>query len=86
MRTKPNMSDKTLRSVLAVALSAGAMTGALSALGLVEGSASNNSADAHALAVPPPDLAWDLMPARMMGAEAMPGSRSNVDLSDGARA
>ncbi|MFJ2025610.1 hypothetical protein [Streptomyces sp. V2I9] len=70
--------------MLAVALSVGVTTGALSALGLVEGGVNSGVADVHALAAPPPDLAWDLMPARTVG--AAPGSPSAVDLPEGARA
>ncbi|MFH9608329.1 hypothetical protein [Streptomyces sp. NPDC017448] len=70
--------------MLAVALSVGVTTGALSALGLVEGGVGNGVAGTHALAAPPPDLAWDLMPARTMG--PVPGSPSAGELSDGARA
>ncbi|GAB2935924.1 MULTISPECIES: hypothetical protein [unclassified Streptomyces] len=80
------MSYKTLRSVLAVALSVGVTTGALSVLDLVEGGVTNGAVGAHALAAPPPDLAWDLMPAKATGTEAVTGSPSGAALSDGAQA
>ncbi|MDF9805336.1 hypothetical protein M2436_003883 [Streptomyces sp. HB372] len=76
VRTKPIMSYKTLRSVLAVAFSVGLTTGALSVLDLVEGGVTHGSAGAQVQAAPPPDLAWDLMPARTTGAEAAPESLS----------
>ncbi|MFD4175657.1 MULTISPECIES: hypothetical protein [Streptomyces] len=63
------MSYKTLRSVLAVAFSVGLTTGALSVLDLVEGGVTHGSAGAQVQAAPPPDLAWDLMPATTTGAD-----------------
>ncbi|MFI1526016.1 hypothetical protein [Streptomyces griseus] len=70
------MSNKTLRSVLAVAFSVGLTTGALSVLDLVEGGVTHGSAGAQVQAAPPPDLAWDSVPARATGADAAPVSLS----------
>ncbi|MEU0977817.1 hypothetical protein ABZ488_01210 [Streptomyces griseus] len=62
--------------MLAVAFSVGLTTGALSVLDLVEGGVTHGSADAQVQAAPPPDLAWDSVPARATGADAAPVSLS----------
>ncbi|MFF8466465.1 hypothetical protein [Streptomyces griseus] len=62
--------------MLAVAFSVGLTTGALSVLDLVEGGVTHGSAGAQVQAAPPPDLAWDSVPARATGADAAPVSLS----------
>ncbi|MER7696930.1 MULTISPECIES: hypothetical protein [unclassified Streptomyces] len=58
--------------MLAVAFSVGLTTGALSVLDLVEGGVTHGTAGQQVQAAPPPDLAWDSMPARTT--DTAPGS------------
>ncbi|MER7882414.1 hypothetical protein ABTY35_06195 [Streptomyces fimicarius] len=60
------MSKKMLRSVLAVAFSAGLVSVALGALSLEGDGDRVIGVSSHA--APPPDLAWDTAPAKQAGA------------------
>ncbi|NEB37971.1 hypothetical protein [Streptomyces sp. SID14515] len=63
VRTKPTMCKKTLRSVLAVAFSAGLASGVLGAIDLAAGAAPERAAELRSEAAPPPDLTWDFVPS-----------------------
>ncbi|OXY84182.1 hypothetical protein BEH93_25780 [Streptomyces sp. 2R] len=66
MRTKPTMSKKSLRSVLAVAFSAGLVSVALGALS-PEGIGADSAVAVRSSALPPVDMAWDSAPAKQAG-------------------
>lgn len=61
------MSKKSLRSVLAVAFSAGLVSVALGALG-TEVAGTDGTVAVQSQARPPADLAWDAAPAKLAGA------------------
>ncbi len=66
-----------LRSVLAVTFSAGLTFGVISTLDLAWDSAPVG-APARVQAAPPPDLAWDLMPTKLTGAQAEGAAASDL--------
>jgi hypothetical protein len=68
VRTKPNMGNKMLRSVLAAAFSVALTAGALGTLDLAWDSAPNKTAGVQVQAVAPPDLAWDSIPVNLADA------------------
>lgn len=71
VRTKPTMSNKSLRSVLAVAFSAGLAFGMFGALDLTRGDAPHRAVEAWSKAAPKPgDVVWDTVPARQAGVHA----------------
>ncbi|MFF9346964.1 hypothetical protein [Streptomyces sp. NPDC014734] len=58
------MSNKMLRSVLAVTFSAGLTFGVIGTLDLAWDSAPTGKATVRAQDMAPPDLAWDLVPTK----------------------
>ncbi|MFD8617877.1 hypothetical protein [Streptomyces sp. NPDC059513] len=65
------MSNKTLRSVLAVAFSAGLAFGVFGASDLTRGDVPHQAVAAWSKAAPKPgDVVWDTVPARQTGVNA----------------